>query len=96
MTMAIDLHQLVNTPGFGKAVAEIKKSGNWDKFADCGGELRKFTVHLTASMPVTKTLSIEARCVEEAEELAESKASSISFPWDYDDGAFDIEAVAQE
>lgn len=61
----IDLHELANMPGAGKATMALKKAGFWDE--DAGKECLKFKVEGTVRFDVAKVIS--ARSENEAKEI---------------------------
>lgn len=63
--------QLIDLPGYGKAIPHLKKQGKWDEYA--GLEYRDFAVELEAEIKVEDTIIIRARHEDEAEDLAVKK-----------------------
>lgn len=63
--------QLIDLPGYGKAIPHLKKQGQWDEYA--GHEYREFAVALEAEIKVEDTIIIRARHEDEAEDLAVKK-----------------------
>lgn len=70
----IDLHELANMPGAGRAQNALKAEGFWDDSqAPKDGKLRTFTVEVRGHYePETETqvFFIEAKCAEDAIEEA--------------------------
>jgi hypothetical protein len=66
----LDLHELADTPGYGRAEVEIKRTGLWDEYA--GLPMKKYSVSVEYQVLGTETKSVQvsARCEEEADELA--------------------------
>ena len=58
--MAINLHELANTPGAGNAAMLLKMTGHWDE--DAGKESKDWLVEVTGK----NTYRVKARSVEEA------------------------------
>lgn len=77
----IDLHQLANTPGFGKAAEVLIKAGAWDEYAAAGNE-REFVVSLDAEIIVCTTVTVMARCEAEARKKATALACKRD-DWDF-------------
>lgn len=67
MTQAVNLHEIINHPGFGWAKKVLKDRGLWDEYA--GLEAREYRVWVEYSEG-EETVTVIARCDEEAEELA--------------------------
>lgn len=68
--MPINLHELANTPGAGKATKELQKAGHWDE--DAGKPVKEWIVEVTGK----NTYRVEARSVDEA--LAKGRETAIS------------------
>ena len=73
----IDLHELANMPGAGKATAALKKAGFWDeKLEPVGDGENEYKIKVTGfyePQPETVTVTVFASSCEEAEELAEDE-----------------------
>lgn len=82
----IDLHELANMPGAGKARAALKKAGKWDE--DAGKEYLKFKVEGTVRFDVAKVIS--ARSEGEAAEIF---AESVADEHDCDDTDVEIDNI---
>lgn len=82
----IDLHELVNMPGAGKATVVLKKAGKWDE--DAGKEYLKFKVEGTVRFDVAKVIS--ARSENEAAEIF---AESVADDHDCDDMDVDVNNI---
>ena len=67
--MGIDLHKIANTPGAGKASAELIKAGAWDAHAGTG-EPTERAVLISATYTVCETVHVTARNDKEAHEKA--------------------------
>ena len=67
--MIIDLHKIANTPGAGKASAELIKAGAWDAHAGTG-EPTERAVLIRATYTVYETVHVTARNDKEAHEKA--------------------------
>ncbi len=78
--------ELIDLPGYGKAIPHLKKQGHWDEYA--GLEYREFAVALEAEIKVEDTIIIRARHEDEAEELAVKKFSDT-----HDCDEIDVETI---
>ena len=85
---APDLHKLTNTPGYGSAQATLMRAGLWDEYA--GLPVAKYRVSVTYEIREnsTETYTVDARCEDEAEDLACKKAE---LGCDYDIEITDVE-----
>lgn len=75
----IDLNELANMPGAGKAQRIIQAEGFWnDAAAPNDGKMRKFVVEVSGTYTPeleTETHTIEAECAEDAVEKAWDESS---------------------
>ena len=85
----IDLHELVNMPGAGKATAALKKAGKWDEYE--GLPYTNYKVEY--SVRFMSDTTVKARSEDEAEELA---AKKIADDHDCDDMDVEIDGVEAE
>jgi hypothetical protein len=67
--MNVNLHELANTGGFGRADEILKKSGH-PKASDVDG---KWSVDVEYSVSYTATVEVEAATEEEARKLAKEE-----------------------
>lgn len=88
MTQAVNLHEIINHPGFGWAKKVLKRQGLWDEYG--GLEAREYRVWVEYSVmhEGKETVTVIARCDEEAEELACKKIE--------DDHDYDVEFSSVE
>jgi len=72
-TQALDLHELANRPGYGRAVPDLIKAGAWDE--NRGVEPTKWRVHLEVQVieDDTEIVTVTARSEEEAMAAAEAQ-----------------------
>lgn len=56
--MAINLHELANTPGAGNATKELKKAGYWDE--DAGRDSKVWVAKVTGTMSCYTSARSEA------------------------------------
>jgi hypothetical protein len=82
----VNLHELINQPGAGKATEVLQKEGLWDEWAGMKEKEWEFTV--SGAIYETKKYEVTARCEEEAMEKAEGMACS-----DFDDEINAEEAI---
>jgi hypothetical protein len=85
----VNLQELINQPGAGKANAALKKEGLWDEWDEWAGMKEKeWDVTVSGVIYKTKKYEVTARCEEEAMEKAEEMACS-----DFDDDINAEEAI---
>jgi hypothetical protein len=84
--VTVNLHDLINQRGAGKANALLQKEGLWDEWA--GMKEKEWDVTVSGVIYETKKYEVTARCEEEAMEKAEEMASS-----DFDDDINAEEAI---
>jgi hypothetical protein len=68
--MNVNLHELANTPGAGKAQEALRKAGHWKLTDEDVAELPRWDVTVDLSVSVTETISVAASTKEEAARLA--------------------------
>jgi hypothetical protein len=56
----VDLHELANTPGAGKAQEALRKAGCWKLTAEDVAELPRWDVTVDLCVSATETISVAA------------------------------------
>lgn len=82
----IDLQELADLPGFGKAQEKLRALGCWDEHANPDKSTHKYSVQVHAEFKATIWVDVCACNQIEAKELAELEARKMqAFDWDFDD-----------
>jgi len=71
----VNVHELANMKGYGKAKIVLVKAGLWDEYA--GINQREFAVEIEASVKMDDTIIVTERHKDEAEEKACKKFASL-------------------
>lgn len=71
--MDLDLHALVNSGTYGSARDAIRRAGLWDEYAGAPREDYRVRVTYEIRADETETVTVKARCEQEAIELAQTK-----------------------
>jgi hypothetical protein len=66
----VNLHELANAPGAGKAQEALRKAGHWKLTAEDIAELPRWDVTVDLTVSATETISVAASTKEEAARLA--------------------------
>ena len=65
--MQLNLHELINAPGYGKANDAVKKAGHWnEERALFDGKPRRVKIEVTGYVVETETYTVTASSAEEA------------------------------
>lgn len=69
--MQLNLHELINQPGYGKANEAVRKAGYWDEErAVIDGKMQRITVEVRGYVVETEHFTVTASSAEEAKEKA--------------------------
>ena len=79
----LDLHEIADTPGAGKAKAILEKHGLWDEYAGLPEGEYRVRVEYEVRKTCDTTVTVKARCEDEAEDKACVQVE--------DDAGFDVE-----
>lgn len=70
--MQLNLHELINQPGYGKANEAVRKAGCWDEErAVIDGKMQRITVEVRGYVVETVTASSAEEAIEKAYDLAD-------------------------
>lgn len=69
--MQLNLHELINQPGYGKANEAVQKAGMWDEERGIvNGKMQRITVEVRGYVVETETHIVTASSADEAKEKA--------------------------
>lgn len=68
--MDIDLHKAANAVGYGSGRAAVMQAGAWDEYSGLPKAKYKVRIAYEIRHRDTETVTVTARCEDEAEELA--------------------------
>lgn len=68
--MQLNLHELINQPGYGKANEAVRKAGLWDDMRAHSAECKPFDIAIEGSAYITGTVQVWAESLDEALEKA--------------------------
>lgn len=90
MTDKIDIHELAQLPGAGAAKGVLQKHGLWDEYAGMTARKYRMKVSYAINDWGVEVVEVEARCEDEADELACKKVEEM-----FDKATIEIEDVEE-